>query len=361
MGIEICEALRQLEREGIVCGDISPDTVCRTEKGGYALTGLGLRRALQKAGTALYGTICRDYDAPEVRDGAPATARSDVYSLALLMKEMMEGSGENACAAALQTVLDRALCPAPEDRYAGGQEMQQALQACLPSVPAAAEPERKKETTPAGTTPETKKKRTRLAVMAAVLAAALLAVTVGALLLRPEKKPQEAPPAADLEEVGAYLQESRLPAAEGPATAESTPGATAAATAPSLPPSLQPTPPASPEGTPEPAEPDGPAPEPETSGEPENVSACILPTDTERISYEDLAGMSDMETYMVINEIYARHGKIFTTESIQEYFEQQDWYTPETRDSQTVVSRFSDLEMANLSTVVQYQREMGYR
>ncbi|MGE4485448.1 MAG: YARHG domain-containing protein [Oscillospiraceae bacterium] len=93
----------------------------------------------------------------------------------------------------------------------------------------------------------------------------------------------------------------------------------------------------------------------------DEISGYILPTDAELISDSDLEGMTRKDTYMVINEIYARHGKIFKTESIQEYFENQSWYEPVTADSATVYSKFSDIERENLKTIVKYQKQVGYR
>jgi len=87
----------------------------------------------------------------------------------------------------------------------------------------------------------------------------------------------------------------------------------------------------------------------------------ILPTDTELIEIADLEQMTHDETYMAINEIYARHGLIFETVEIQEYFEAQSWYNGTTTDSQAIVNEFSDIELNNLGTIVTYQYQMGYR
>ena len=103
-----------------------------------------------------------------------------------------------------------------------------------------------------------------------------------------------------------------------------------------------------------------PAPQVQEEEEPAGDS-YILPTDTEKITKDDLAGMSRSETYMVINEIYARHGKIFHTPSIQAYFEEQSWYEPYSQNSEDITPLFNDIERANVGTVTAYQREMGYR
>lgn len=42
---------------------------------------------------------------------------------------------------------------------------------------------------------------------------------------------------------------------------------------------------------------------------------------------EELKGLDDDTLQMAINEIYARHGRRFNTESMQEYFDGKDWYS----------------------------------
>ena len=101
---------------------------------------------------------------------------------------------------------------------------------------------------------------------------------------------------------------------------------------------------------------------PEDDQQQENErDTCILPTDTQLISAQQLEGMDREQTYMVINEIYARHGKIFITDSIQAYFEGKSWYTPYSVDSNDIVPLFTEIENRNLAVVVEYQRAMGYR
>ncbi len=87
----------------------------------------------------------------------------------------------------------------------------------------------------------------------------------------------------------------------------------------------------------------------------------IFPSDTTLITYSDMEGMSSDETYMLINEIYARHGKIFRTSSIQDYFESQQWYTPVSTSSDAITPLFNATEQENIRTIVAYQKEMGYR
>lgn len=53
----------------------------------------------------------------------------------------------------------------------------------------------------------------------------------------------------------------------------------------------------------------------------------ILPgSDSRYYSREELQGLDDSTIQMAINELYARHGRRFATESIRQYFESQPWY-----------------------------------
>ena len=57
------------------------------------------------------------------------------------------------------------------------------------------------------------------------------------------------------------------------------------------------------------------------------TSDYILPqSNLVRLSYYDIYGMDDDTLQMAINEIYARHGRPFVTESISNYFLSKPWY-----------------------------------
>ena len=72
-------------------------------------------------------------------------------------------------------------------------------------------------------------------------------------------------------------------------------------------------------------------------------------------------GMSTWELCLARNEIYARHGREFKNEKIQEYFDNKDWYegiySPEEFDAMT--SPLNDIERANAETIQSYERAIG--
>lgn len=85
---EICDALDYIHRRGLVHRDLKPENVMVTHDGGHVkLIDFGLADAAewflhkQPAGTP-------GYAAPEVFAGRPAEARSDIYSLGVMLLEL---------------------------------------------------------------------------------------------------------------------------------------------------------------------------------------------------------------------------------------------------------------------------------
>lgn len=56
-------------------------------------------------------------------------------------------------------------------------------------------------------------------------------------------------------------------------------------------------------------------------------SEYILPeSDTRYVEQDEIDQLTKNEVRLAINEIYARHGRIFENSELREYFESKDWY-----------------------------------
>lgn len=91
------------------------------------------------------------------------------------------------------------------------------------------------------------------------------------------------------------------------------------------------------------------------------ASEYLLPASgTEYLAREDLLGLTWEECCFARNEIYARHGRIFSTPAIRSYFESKSWYRG-TIDGPTfdanVGSYLSALERANVNLISEYERD----
>ncbi len=79
----------------------------------------------------------------------------------------------------------------------------------------------------------------------------------------------------------------------------------------------------------------------------------ILPDSSSRLLTDaDVAGLSYDDLQMAINEIYARHGRIFTTPEIKAYFEGKSWYTGTADADHFDETVFSDIENQNIQFLV---------
>jgi len=80
----------------------------------------------------------------------------------------------------------------------------------------------------------------------------------------------------------------------------------------------------------------------------------ILPTSsTAYLTSSDLTGMTADELQMAINEIYARHGRRFSTASIQEYFDSKSWYSGTISPENFDTSVLNSYETSNINLLLQ--------
>lgn len=92
------------------------------------------------------------------------------------------------------------------------------------------------------------------------------------------------------------------------------------------------------------------------------VKEYILPDSNIRyISKSELSGLTAEECRLARNELYARHGRKFDDEGLQNYFNSFDWYTPTIEGKDFEESMLNEYEVANRDLIVEYEKELGYR
>ena len=168
--IQACNALEEAHRAGIIHRDLKPENIFVTQQGGmkdYAkVLDFGLAKVTEREmrpGSIIltqegmvFGTP--EFMSPEQAQGKPLTAASDIYSLAVILYEVLTGKlpfeAKNPMEyiqlhvtakpkpinervpgktfpPLLWTVLERALAKKAEDRYSSAAEFAHALQAVL--------------------------------------------------------------------------------------------------------------------------------------------------------------------------------------------------------------------------------------
>ena len=111
------EALRAAHRVGVIHRDIKPENILVPSDGPAKVTDFGLARAASEVSMSstgnMLGTVA--YIAPEIATTAEADARSDIYSVGIMLYEMLTGAvpwaGESPLQIASHHVSDDVPCP----------------------------------------------------------------------------------------------------------------------------------------------------------------------------------------------------------------------------------------------------------
>ncbi len=157
-GLEIAQALQVAHDGEMVHRDVKPQNVLIDSTGRAKLTDFGISRQLDEEGVTAPGRVLgtTDYVAPEQAMGKEVDPRSDIYSLGIVLYEMLTGdvpfTAENQIGVAMKhvnddlpdvqelrpdisaasgRVIDRATAKNPEDRYQTIGEMSDEMQAAL--------------------------------------------------------------------------------------------------------------------------------------------------------------------------------------------------------------------------------------
>ena len=78
-----------------------------------------------------------------------------------------------------------------------------------------------------------------------------------------------------------------------------------------------------------------------------------FPQASERLlSASDLSGLSKYDLKIMRNEIFARHGYVFQTKDMKNYFQNQSWYTPRYSN---VTSMLTSIEQKNIAMIKRYE------
>jgi serine/threonine-protein kinase len=108
--IEIARALQAAHEKGIVHRDVKPQNVLIDEEGRAKVTDFGIARTLEEDGLTADGRVLgtTDYVSPEQALGKRVGPQSDLYSLGIVLYEMLIGDvpfkGENQVAVAMRHV-----------------------------------------------------------------------------------------------------------------------------------------------------------------------------------------------------------------------------------------------------------------
>lgn len=152
LGKDICSALREMHAKQYLHRDIKPQNILVTDTGTYKLVDFGMARELHSSASFMSMKGTMDYIAPEVMTGSQVGFSSDLYSLGLVLYQLLNHrqmpfklngtghgdytarrlSGENIPAPdeaspEIAKLILKACAFRPEDRFNSATEMYEAL------------------------------------------------------------------------------------------------------------------------------------------------------------------------------------------------------------------------------------------
>jgi serine/threonine protein kinase len=137
----ICDAVAYAHRNLVVHRDLKPGNILVTAEGAPKLLDFGIARLLGESRAEATGAALMTprYASPEQLEGRPITTASDIYSLGVILSELLADTGKHA--GDLDNVVSMALRAEPERRYASAADFAEDVRRVMERYPVRARPD----------------------------------------------------------------------------------------------------------------------------------------------------------------------------------------------------------------------------
>ena len=137
---QVCDAVRYAHQHLVIHRDIKPGNILVTEDGAPKLLDFGVAKLLaptaeERGMAATMAGFTPEYASPEQIRGEPVSTATDVYSLGLLLRELLEKAGTDNLPVDLRSIIGKAISDRPQDRYSSAEQLSVDLERYLEGQP----------------------------------------------------------------------------------------------------------------------------------------------------------------------------------------------------------------------------------
>jgi eukaryotic-like serine/threonine-protein kinase len=128
---QVCDAVRYAHQHLVIHRDIKPGNILVAEDGTPKLLDFGVAKLLapteEGATVATVAGFTPKYASPEQISGEPVSTATDVYSLGLLLRELLTNEVTDPLPTDLRSIIGKAINERPQDRYSSAEQLSEDL------------------------------------------------------------------------------------------------------------------------------------------------------------------------------------------------------------------------------------------
>lgn len=138
--LQVCDAINYAHKNLIIHLDLKPSNILVNADEQVKLLDFGIAQALRESDSTETSFFTKEYASPEQVNKEKVTTASDIYSLGIILQELLSGCNKNEIPfyTDLIAIIQKATQPDPQNRYASASQLAADIEAYLHHFPVSA-------------------------------------------------------------------------------------------------------------------------------------------------------------------------------------------------------------------------------